>query len=156
MARYTVHARPGPDALEKAEFVPDGFSFTAFLFGPLWLFAKGAWRAGLISGFGLLVAVASLGLLRLPDEPVIGVWLLVNLLIGFEGSTFRRWELARRGFREIGLVAGGDLDTLEQRFFAEQAREASVPPVPRPGPGVSVPAVIGLFPNPGGSQGPLR
>lgn len=154
MARYTVYTRPGPDELEKAVFVPDGFSLAALLFGPFWLIAKGAWRAGLVVIVALVVLLMLLGLLRLPDEPVLLVLSLINLLIGLEGSTLRRWELTYRGFREVGLVAGGDLETLERRFFAEQANgTAPTAPPPRVVPGASVPGVLGLFPRPDGSQG---
>jgi len=43
--------------------------------------------------------------------------LALNLLIGFEADTLRRWGLERRGWRMIGTVTGVSAIDCERRFF---------------------------------------
>jgi hypothetical protein len=93
------------------------------------------------------------------------------LLVGLEAATLRRATLARRRWKSVGVVVGGDRETAERRFFdawvdrawtggrtsaAPRARGASgrpafpaemvVPVVRNP---QSSSGVIGLFPEPG-------
>ena len=88
--------------------------------------------------------------------------LLISLLAGLEAGTLRRFKLARRHWRNVGVVTGDDLEDAERRFFDAWVRQA---PARRPAapsgaatsgsatPGVASPAassgVIGLFPEPG-------
>lgn len=155
MARYTVHLPARPDArdaaLERAVFVRDGWSWGAFLFGPLWLLWNRHWITGLIM-LGITAALLA-GVTALPasEGTKAAALTLVAILWGLEGSSLRRLALGRAGFVEEGLVAGGDLDALEQRFFAETtasgATPASVTPATLPA-GASSAGVIGLFPDP--------
>ncbi len=157
MARYTVHVPVRPAdraaALERAVFVRDGWSWGAFFYGPLWLLWHRHWIAGLLA----LVAVALLlaGVAALPVARAIpfGVLFLVAVLWGLEGASLRRLALRRAGYAEEGLVVGGDLDALEQRFFAEANDAASPPTIPQPqrsGTPAAAPwgaPIIGLFPD---------
>ncbi len=87
--------------------------------------------------FGLPAGVIQLGLL------------LVNLTIALESATIRGWELGLKGYRNVAILAGDDLDALEQRFYAE-ASAAEM----RPAASAHLPAragatpVLGLFPSP--------
>lgn len=158
MARYTVHtpARPdlGDEVLERTVFVRDGWSWGAFLFGPFWLAWNRHWITGLIALLVMGGLFAGLAALPVSEGTKAGALLLLMLLWGLEGPSLRRVALARAGFSEVGLVAGGNLDALEQRFFAEQASNAQIPPAEAPStttmPG-SVTSwgapVIGLFPD---------
>ncbi len=38
-------------------------------------------------------------------------------MIGLEASTLRRFTLRRRGWRNVGVVSGDDLEDAERRFF---------------------------------------
>lgn len=150
MARYVVHLKgEGPEALAGTRFVHDGFSWLASMFGPLWFFAKGAWISACLALALLTGFVAVAAALRLPVElSAFGV-ALINLLLALEAGALRSWELRLRGYRDVALVAGHDLDALEQRFFSEAAKagpETSAPAAPLRMSG-AVP-VIGLFPNP--------
>jgi hypothetical protein len=164
MAVYTVHEPPlkggAPPEPERFVFVRDGFSFWALLFGPLWMLRH---RMGLaLLGYVAIVAVLSI-LLRVSGlagvEPV--VWTLLALLVGFEAGTLRRLTLRRRGFRNIGVVVGDDLELAERRFFdawvrgssrdqaatrAEAAATFSAARLPDPSS-----HVLGLFPEAGAS-----
>lgn len=155
MARYTVHIPEGENALEHSAFVRDGFSFPAFFAGPFWLIAKGAWIAGflaLAAMTGLLIGIAALGA---SAGIVFAAFVLIALLLGFEGASLRRWELTRRGWREAGLVVGADRDTLERRFFEQALQTLPGEPIPVqpvktvPHATPSPPQVLGLFPDAG-------
>lgn len=154
MARYTVHVPSRPDArgeaLERAVFVRDGWTWGAFTFGPLWLLWHRHWITGLIMLAITIAMLVGMAVLPASEGAKIAAMLLVSILWGLEGSSLRRLALARAGFVEERLVAGGDLDALEQRFFAE----TTVPPQPTAAAPASVSAnphgqaVIGLFPDP--------
>jgi len=97
-------------------------------------------------GFYMLGASASV---------MFTVGLLLSLLMGFEAATLRRFTLGRRGWRNVGIVVGDDVESAERRFFDAWVRgDAGVAPPPplltpllrRPTP---VSGVIGLFPEPG-------
>jgi len=160
MAIYTVHEPPAkPDAVfpepERFVFVRDGFSFWAFVLAPLWML----WRRLWLAFFGYLIVVVALQLglqwIGASGATRFFVGFLLSLLVGIEASTLRRFKLRRRGWRDLGIVAGDDLESAERRFFDSwSGRE---PPQPAPAlPTVSklkLPPpshdVIGLFPRPG-------
>jgi hypothetical protein len=162
MAVYTVHAPTVPaegastPRPEQFVFVRDGFSFPALMFGALWMLRHRMWLV-LLGYIVLAVALASvLGLYGSASVAFI-VWTLLALLIGFEAATLRRFTLARRGFRMVGLVVGDDLDLAERRFFDAWVRkQAEGNPFHSGAPmgsGLPVashgPDVLGLFPEPG-------
>jgi hypothetical protein len=122
MAVYTVH-EPSPkhDQLspepERFVFVRDGFSFWAFLFGPLWMLRHRMWLV--FAGFVAVVVGLEFALRQLGLSADVGVLvaLLLALLIGFEAGTLRRFTLARRKWTNIGVIVGDDLEAAERRFF---------------------------------------
>jgi Protein of unknown function (DUF2628) len=162
MAVYTVHEPPlraGATAAPEPErfvFVRDGFSFWALLFGPLWMLRHRMWLV--LLGYGVVVTALSL-VLHLQASATVGtiVWALLALLLGFEAGTLRRFTLGRRGFRNIGIVVGDDLELAERRFFDAWVRKDSAPAAPAGAPALtpsrrmpsSTPDVLGLFPEPG-------
>jgi hypothetical protein len=165
MAVYTVHEPPlrggttSPDP-ERFVFVRDGFSFWALLFGPVWMLRHRMWLV-LIGYMAMMAGIAALlqfsGLARVGPT----VWTLLALLIGFEAGTLRRFTLRRRGFNNIGVVVGDDLELAERRFFDAWVRKSgpgesnargrsgapAAPHTPHPDP-----HVLGLFPEPGASR----
>jgi hypothetical protein len=60
MAIWTVweHDRHGAERGDRAVFVRDGFSWLAFLFGPLWLIARRMWVV-LIAYVVVVVAITA-------------------------------------------------------------------------------------------------
>src|SRR5437762_13091001 len=101
MAVYTVH-QPGAEAErvssdpERFVFVRDGFSFWAFLLGPLWMLWHGLWLVlvgYLILAAGLQVVLRAAGA---QSGLAFAAGLLLALLIGFEAATLRRLTLPRR------------------------------------------------------------
>jgi hypothetical protein len=157
MKTYTLHlasdARPGdPDALERAILVRDGFSWGAFLFGPLWFFANRLWLAGL----AILAAYLALGVtLRfggLPAGPRFLIALLAAILVGLEANSLRRWTLRRGGRPAVDVVARRRRDEAEtelfRRWLTGSRPQAASPakPAPQAYP-VGAQPVLGLFPE---------
>ena len=56
---------------------------------------------------------------------VIG--LLIALLVGLEAGTLRRFTLTRRGWKNVGVVSGDDLEDAERRFFDAWLRRTNSP-----------------------------
>ncbi|KAB2915509.1 MAG: DUF2628 domain-containing protein [Hyphomicrobiaceae bacterium] len=122
MLTFTVHEPPAPpaDRIDRAEalvFVKDGFSWAAALFAPLWLGLHRLWLPLL----GYIIIAAALGLAQeatVFDRRWVGLAMFaVNLMLGFEAGTLRRWVLDRRGWRMLGSVSGRSVDECERRFF---------------------------------------
>jgi len=167
MSIYTVHEPPlkaheSVTEPERFVFVRDGFSFWAFLLTPFWMLRYRLWLA--LTGY-VIVAVALLVGLRLIGASAtvtIIASALLSLLVGFEAATMRRFTLSRRGWTNVGIVVGDDLESAERRFFDAWVDKAWIdrssgnvePRASSPAAGVPVSRrtaseVIGLFPQPG-------
>src|SRR5579863_3025264 len=171
MSVYTVHepplraaqAAPNP---ERFIFVRDGFYFWAFVFSVLWMLWHRMWLILLVYVavvVGLETALRYLGV----SSPLLGlIGVLIALLVGIEGATLRRFKLARRGWKNIGVVSGDNLEDAERRFFdawlrrtsGERPEPSAAPPGPPPAPPSPpprtspAPDIIGLFPEPGAAR----
>jgi hypothetical protein len=155
MAVYTVH-EPPPKRYEQASdperfaFVRDGFSFWAFVLGPVWMLRHRMWLV--LLGYAATVAALE-GMLQVLDasESVsFAVGGFLALLIGFEAATLRRFTLGRRRWRNVGIIVGDDVEIAERRFFDTWIKTEAFAPsraVPRTQP--APPDVIGLFPEAG-------
>jgi hypothetical protein len=158
MATYTVHEPPHPSGNTIADadhfvFVRDGFYVWAFLLAPIWMIRRGLWLVlllYLILSIGLQVAMWAMGASGVAHA---AVGFLLMILVGAEAATLRRWTLARRGWSNVGVVVGEDVESAERRFFASWVG----PHARRPeGPGTAAgmrmapppDEVIGLFPQP--------
>jgi hypothetical protein len=171
MAVYAVLEPPArPDGQpvdpDRVRFVRDGFSWGAFLFGPLWMIRHRLWLV-LLGWFlvmaGFAVAHAAL---FVPAGARLAVAALIALLVGLESATLRRWTLRRGGWRDAGVVVADDLESAEQRYFARRALAGedgrAVPPAsgsPPEGAAGAGPyrrqgrdGVLGLFPLPGAGR----
>ena len=154
MAVYTVHEPPlrrydaagDPD---RFVFVRDGFSFWAFLLGPLWMLRHRMWLV--LIGYLVLVVGLQVGLQRLGVEDAVPAvaGLLVALLIGFEAGTLRRFTLARRRWTNIGVIVGDDREVAEQRFFDAWVKGGLSGTWSSLRPPAAAPEVMGLVPQPG-------
>ena len=99
MRSYTAHLQPGREPVLLAE----GWSWGAFLFGPLWLLARRAWLPAL----GLVLALLLVAVAAPPAwGPILGFGL--SLLAGLLGRDCVRWSLERRGFTMEHVVAARD------------------------------------------------
>jgi hypothetical protein len=162
MLTFTVHEPPNPpaDRMERAEalaFVRDGFSWSAALFSPVWLLAHRMWWPLL----AYCLAVVAIGLVGEQLDFDAGWSSLavtaLNLLVGFEAHTLRRWTLARRGWTTIGAVSGRTADDCERRWFemwlpAQPVRAPAAPDGSAPGSGVAAGGKVAVLGAPAGAQ----
>ena len=160
MTVYMVFEPPRRDEdplahLERFVFVRDRFTWSAFLFAPLWMLRHRLWVA--LAVYIVLVVAVLVGLRALGAgaEGRAFAIILIHLLVGFEAASIRRRKLLRRGWRELGTVIGDDWEAAERRFFdayvASQAHRATAPSAAaqtwfRPN---AASDVIGLFPERG-------
>ena len=177
MSIYTVYEPPlkahesAPDP-ERFVFVRDGFSFWAFLLAPWWMLRHRLWLA--LVCYVILAVALSVALRWIGASAAVAIiaGALFSLLVGFEAATLRRFGLARRGWRNVGIVVGDDVESAERRFFdawanktwanksgvnkswADQPSADGAPRTSSPAMGVPMARrpsseVIGLFPQPG-------
>jgi hypothetical protein len=164
MSIYTVHAPPqvddtAPDA-ERFVFIRDGFYFWAFVLAPLWMLRRRLWLVLLIYVLGASVFEVVLWLMGATAQMHMAVGVLIAILIGLEAATLRRWTLHRKGWTELGIVAGANSETAERRFFDTWVTQADKPTLPATPPPASPPIrmplavsdIIGLFPEPQSRQ----
>jgi hypothetical protein len=178
MPVYTVHEPPvrTPGALAdpaRFAFVRDGFYAWAFLLTPLWMLWRRLW---LVLVLYLVVSIGIETTMRIfgaSGGMISLVAVLISLLAGLEAGTLQRFTLKRRGWKNVGVVSGSDLEDAEHRFFAAWVGNAPAPASPPPSapspttppttsmaPYLAMPKtqprdtpyssdVIGLFPEPG-------
>src|SRR5947199_2849542 len=118
MPIYTVHEPPRRDDellahTARFRFVRDGFHFWAFLLAPFWMLRHRLWLELIV--YALIVGGATFALRRLGIEESAGglVWFLISVLVGIEASSLLRWKLSRRGYDNLGVVVGDDLEDAE-------------------------------------------
>jgi hypothetical protein len=156
MIVYTVH-EPGipekslDERSDEVVFVKEGFTLWGFLFAPLWLLFNALWFE-FIGALLLAAAVTSvLTQLELKDQAGGIAYLLLMLIVGFEGNGLRRGRLERRGYVYLASVAGQSLEECERRFFdvwlpSMSARTARPEPKPI---STGTPGSLGGWPGPG-------
>lgn len=118
MRLFTVHIQALSAAADgEAQFVPQGFSWAAFLLPVIWALWHRLWWLAL----ALLAAQAAIGALIAPlaadplSQSVIPV--AAQLLFGVLANDWRRAILRRRGLVETALVAAPDRMAAEHRYF---------------------------------------
>lgn len=139
MAVYAVYEPPlkedaagVAETMERAlrfKFVRDGFSFWAFLLGPVWMLFHRLWLAlvcYIVLIFAITLVAFSFGL---AEGAVTIASLLIALLLGFEAATLRRRKLLRWHWRDLGVVVEKNREAAERRFFDRWAATASAEPV---------------------------
>ncbi|SEL61986.1 Protein of unknown function [Bosea lupini] len=143
------------EEVEQARLLPETFTFSALVFGGLWLLFKRLWLAF------ILYALVWGGLVYLQRQ--IGFSFFAVMLshtalavfLGFEGQNLIARKLMRKGWRLVDVVEAPDLSSAERRFF-ERALPAGAPPrvvetAPAPARFAESSApVIGLFPEANG------
>jgi hypothetical protein len=122
---------------EKIVFVKDGFHWWAALFPAAWFLIKGLWLE-------FVVFVVGAGILAWlfertgVDSTASGVvFLVVQVLIGFEAGLIYSSSLERRGWQLQGTVTGSRQADCERRFLETWlASQPSEPLLPRDGPAI--------------------
>ncbi len=118
MRMYTAYVRHGGlDPDRDVVLVKEGFSWPAFVFGPLWALTRRLWLAAAVFA---LILVGSEMVMRafVRDEIAMTILtLILSATFGWVGNDLRRRKLERRGFAFRGVVAGGDIDAALARFL---------------------------------------
>lgn len=122
MATYVVMAPPdarAADPIERAVFIRDGFAWLGFFVPALWLLWHRLWiEAG-------VTVIALVGLTAMADMAGVA-WagplfsLLISIFVGLEGQALRVAALARRGWRDLGVVEAMDREEAETRLIIEK------------------------------------
>ncbi|MCV0424407.1 MAG: DUF2628 domain-containing protein [Roseibium sp.] len=130
MSTYVVMAPPefedlagDPRQIDRLAFVPDKFSFLAFLFSIVWLLVHRMWLV--LLGYLAVTLVIEVLALSISAEAMGIVALLISLLFGLEAQALRRWSLERKGWRVIGIAEGVSRDDAELRFLHKEAGPAA-------------------------------
>ncbi len=102
--------------MESAVLVKEGFSWPALLLGPLWSLYRRLWAATLVWFAALVLLTSASYLWPAADDWFGGAWTGFGLRFGGEANDRRRRKLARRGWREAGIVGGSGQDAAVRRF----------------------------------------
>lgn len=131
MSTYTVHEPPASDADRidrgvELEFVKDGFSWLTAICPPLGFLANGIWLMAVayLAGASLLGYV--LNALKVDSDWIGIIFLVINVYLGFEVSSLKRWMLDQRGWQMLGVVNGKSIAECERRFFESWLPEQPV------------------------------
>ena len=116
MNSFTAHLKPGHEPI----LVKEGFSWGAFVFGPLWFALHRAWEAAAVQ-FLLLVALPRV--LPVRDGPIVGFG--IALLAGLLGRDILRWSLDRRGYTLTEVLAARDEEAALARLLTYQPEIAA-------------------------------
>ena len=136
MAWWTAHSRRGRGA-DDVVFLRDGFSWWALLFPLPWLAIHGMWIVLLVALGAQFAIWATAEALGFGDAMRVIFSGAINLILGFEGNSLLRWTYGRRGFEELGLIQGDDLEAAEYRYFTEFGLPPVDEPPPAPKPALS-------------------
>ena len=146
---FTIHlprdAVPGdPAAIEKAEFVRDGFGWGAFLVPGLWFLWHRHLGLSILAFAIVLGSGLGLGLLRIPGPAIGLIQLIIHLAFGLEGSSLRRFAYRLRGRPTTGVVIAADEAEAEVKAFSRWLE----PDAPLVTPGAEAPLAPALKPAP--------
>lgn len=128
MRFYSVFADQSADdskALEDAVFIKNGFSWPAFLVFPLWSLYHWLWLPFLA---WLVVSVTASTILALVSAPWHWGFLAslgIATFMAFEAGAFRRAQMVRKNYSEIGQVSGHSLVECETVFFSQYLDQLS-------------------------------
>lgn len=119
---FTAHANsdaPAPE--ESVEFVPEGFSFMAFLLTIFWLFYQRLWMVS--AGYMLVLGCAiSAGQYAGLNDVSLGlIQLFVQTLLGFHAYDLQRWTLGRQGYEVAAVVVAETELNAQRRYFDRMA-----------------------------------
>lgn len=127
MTIYTAHYRRSAADQPDVVLVKEGFCWPAFLIPPVWLMARRLWLGVLIYVLGASGIAAASELAGVGEVAAAAASLAFGFWVGLIGNDWRRAKLDRLGYRELGVVAGADLDEAEERLFRAHAARLAAP-----------------------------
>ena len=125
MKSWTVHLKPDREPV----LLRDGWSWGAFVFGPLWLLFRRAW---VLAALWLALSILLVALTPGEARPVLAFAL--SVLAGLLGWDMVRWSLLRRGYGLAHVLAARDEEGALARLFGARPdlveRGLNLPPAP--------------------------
>ena len=110
---YTVHLHEDQDMV----LVREGFSWGAFLFGPLWALYNRLWFVAIL----LLLLSALFGYADehgvTGDATLAILQLAIGILIGYQANDWRRTRLHKLGYTLVDVVAASSIKRAQLRFL---------------------------------------
>ena len=143
------------DVLARAErfkFVRDGFSWLAFIFGPVWMLCHRLWLAFVCYCVAIFAITAMSMWFGLAEGAVTLASLVLALLVGFEATTLRRRKLMFWRWQDAGIVVDRNREAAERRFFDRWV--ASSPAQIADAPAANMPAAAAVSPEGSAEQAP--
>jgi uncharacterized protein DUF2628 len=126
MRVFTVHMRrPTLDPMRDVVLVKEGFSWPAFAFSVLWALWCRLWLIALGLFAVEVVANAAIAVIAADTWTRLALSLGLMVMVGLVGNDLKRWTLFRRGYLQMGVVTGADMDAAEQRFWDQRPRLAA-------------------------------
>ncbi|WP_421693003.1 DUF2628 domain-containing protein [Aestuariivirga sp.] len=120
MTIFSVLEAPGGKP-EDAVFVPEGFSWGAFLFSVLWALWQRMWVVSLLLFAVLALLVVAVNLHWLESGAAALCQFGVALLFGFEARSLQVQSLERAGFRLATFVQASTRQAAELTHFFSRA-----------------------------------
>ena len=118
MRMYTAYVRHGGlDPDRDVVLVKEGFSWPAFVFGPLWALTRRLWSAAAAFALALAASEALVYAIELDPTAQTTLMLGISMVFGWIGNDLRRRHLERQGFIFRGVVAGDNFDAALSRFL---------------------------------------
>ena len=120
MASYLIMTPPGaPADDERAWFVADGFSWTAFFFPGPWLITKRAWLLG--ACVVVLQALLLLSMAMPGGTAALIIHLALSFLVSLEGPLLIARMLSARDWTLRSIVPARNLETAEEIYYSNTA-----------------------------------
>ncbi len=118
MRIYTIHLPP-PYTARAAEpvVIREGFSLWAFLFTGLWALFHRMWLIGVAVVVATVALALALAVFSVSDPAQLVVTLALDVWIGSVANDWRRFHLARKGWKEAAVIAAPDRDTALRRYL---------------------------------------
>lgn len=129
MPAYTIYEKPELDLeskIDSAHFVPDKFSYFAFLLPMLWLIVKRLWWA--LGGYIIIMLTIELVAPYFAPWAIVATSLLLGFLIALEAPSLIGWHLRRKGYREYATLFAEDSDHCTERYIRLRIEEANSEP----------------------------
>jgi hypothetical protein len=117
MASYSVLTKDAPADLA---LVREGFTFFAFLLGPIWFAWKRAWLGAAVTIAGILSITALFVAVGAAPGALAAAIIAFMLLMGLEAPEFIRRALVRRGYQVADVVVCNNWNEAEVRFLARR------------------------------------
>jgi hypothetical protein len=121
---YTIHEHGETPAGERdphAKFIREGFSVPALIFSVAWFLYHRMWRDAMLLAvviFLVMVVITGGDLSDILGNTLRGV---ISLAVACFAQDMRRADLARRGYREVGVASGGNAEEAALEYLLRPA-----------------------------------